>query len=264
MRVTSSLDGMRLAFEVHGTGTPSLVLVHGWSCDRSYWKGQVGSLARSFQVVTLDLAGHGDSGQARVDWTIEAFGADVVAVADELGLESMILVGHSMGGEVVLEAARRLVGRVAGLVWLDTYQQLASFRSPQQVEERLAPFRADFGGTTEAFVRSLFHPKADPSLVRRVAERMAVARPEIALAALESDWSFGPRAVAILKELELPVIAINPEVPLTDLESLRRHGVDVLLMPGVGHFPMMEDPERLNDLLLEAIGSIQRRAARSR
>jgi DNA-binding transcriptional LysR family regulator len=55
----ASADGVPIAYEVHGQGSPALVLVHGWSCDRSYWQGQVEPLSRHYQVITLDLAGHG-------------------------------------------------------------------------------------------------------------------------------------------------------------------------------------------------------------
>jgi pimeloyl-ACP methyl ester carboxylesterase len=116
-----SADGVPIAYEVHGQGSPALVLVHGWSCDRGYWKEQIEYLAPQYQLVLVDLAGHGASGLGRKDYTMAAFGEDVAAVVDRLGLKSVVLVGHSMGGDVVVEAARRLQGRVIGLVWVDDY-----------------------------------------------------------------------------------------------------------------------------------------------
>ena len=71
-------------------------------------------------MVALDLAGHGDSGVNREAWSMTNFGADVAAVADTLQLEDIILVGHSMGGQVALEAARLLKGRVKMIVGADT------------------------------------------------------------------------------------------------------------------------------------------------
>jgi pimeloyl-ACP methyl ester carboxylesterase len=68
--VATSRDGIPLAFEVHGAGTPTLVFVHGWSCDRSYWRGQVRPLAARYQTVAVDLAGHGESGVGRRAWTM--------------------------------------------------------------------------------------------------------------------------------------------------------------------------------------------------
>jgi len=65
-----SADGVRIAYESVGGGSPALVLVHGWSCDRCYWDGQLARLSRYFEVVTIDLAGHGDSDLHRQAWTI--------------------------------------------------------------------------------------------------------------------------------------------------------------------------------------------------
>ena len=253
-----STDGTRLAYEIHGSGAPAILLVHGWSCDRSYWEEQVAPLSAKFQVVAVDLAGHGESGSGRAAWTIEAFGADVAAVVDELALESVILVGHSMAGDVIVEAARRLRGRVKGLVWVDTYRQLANFPSSEQVEQRLVPFRADFVQTTRAFVRGMFAPDADESLTERVVADMSAAPSDVAIAAAKSVWNFWPKLTAALRELRLPIVAINPDHPPTDIESMRRYGVEVVLMPRVGHFLHMEDPSRFNELLLNAIDRLRR------
>ncbi len=72
-KAVTSADGVRVAYEVRGTGTPALVFIHGWSCDRSYWAGQLETFSREFQVVAIDLAGHGESGFGRQPWTIGAF-----------------------------------------------------------------------------------------------------------------------------------------------------------------------------------------------
>lgn len=252
-RFATSTDGIELANEVHGSGPQALVLVHGWSCDRSYWGGQVEDLAREFRVVTIDLAGHGESGRGREIWTIASFGADVAAVVGDLALDDVVLIGHSMGGDVILEAARRLPGHLKGLIWVDAYRQLADFHTPEQVEVRLAPFRAAFVETTRTFVRAMFTAEADESLVERVVADMSAAPPAVAIGALESALGFGRTVPALLQELNLPLIAINPADPPTDVESMQRHGVEVIQMDGVGHFPMMEAEQDFNKLLLQAI-----------
>ena len=140
----ASADGVAIAYEDHGAGTPVLVFVHGWSCDRTYWKGQFEPLGRRYRVVAIDLAGHGESETSRQAWTMAAFGTDVAAVVETLGLARVILIGHSMGGDVIVEAARRLRGRVAGLVWVDVYRKLDAPPTAERIEAFVAPFRADF------------------------------------------------------------------------------------------------------------------------
>jgi pimeloyl-ACP methyl ester carboxylesterase len=251
--VARSRDGIPLAFEVHGAGVPALVFVHGWSCDRSYWRGQLRPLAGRYQTVAVDLAGHGNSGVGRRAWTMAAFGEDVVAVVEQLGLGELVLIGHSMGGDVIVEAALRLGDRVAGLVWVDTYSSLGEPSTDAEIQRFLAPFGDDFVTATRAFVRRLFTPDADAELVEWVAADMSAAPPEIAVEALGHAVGNERGIVAGLGELSAPVVAINPDARPTDTESLRRHGVRTLLVSGVGHFLMMEDPDRFNRLLGEVV-----------
>ena len=252
----TSADGIRIAYDVYGEGTPALVFVHGWSCNRNYWDGQVQPASRQFRVVAVDLAGHGESGHGRARWTMAAFGGDIAAVVNKLGLERVILIGHSMGGDVIVEAARQLPGHVTGLIWVDAYRQLGMVRTAEQVRELIAPFRSDFVETTRAFVRGMFPLTADRSLVERVAMHMASAPPTVGLGALESTVSFSREILSALRELALPVVAINPDYRPTDIDSMKRHGVEVMLMTGVGHFLMMEDPERFNGIFATAIDKI--------
>ena len=252
----NSSDGVRIAYEVHGEGKTALVLVHGWSCDRSYWKNQIEKFSQGYKVVTLDLAGHGESGLERKDWTMQAFGKDVAAVADKLGLQHIILIGHSMGGDVIAEAARNLQGKVLGMVMVDTYHKLGTGRSPQQVEAFIATLRKNFSDSTRILVRSMFLPTSDATLVEQVAADMSSAPPEVALSSLEHAFSYSRDMPHTLGELKLPVIAINSGSSPTDTASMKRYGVDVIVMPNVGHFLMLEDPDRFNQLLNSAIDKL--------
>lgn len=60
-----SSDGVEIAFEAKGSGDIALVFIHGWSCDKSYWRNQINELSKSYKIVTIDLAGHGESGLNR-------------------------------------------------------------------------------------------------------------------------------------------------------------------------------------------------------
>jgi pimeloyl-ACP methyl ester carboxylesterase len=251
--VAFSTDGIPVCYEVHGTGVPALVFVHGWSCDRSYWSSQLSYFAGRYQVVAIDLAGHGESGDGRQAWTMRAFGDDVLAVVEKLGLGELVLIGHSMGGDVIVEAALHLAGRVVGLVWADVYSSLGEPRTREQIEHFRTPFRQDFVTATRDLVRRMFVPSSDADLVERVATDMSAAPPEIAVDALVHAISNDRAILAGLRELTAPVVAINPDYRPTDFEALRRHGVKTVLMSGVGHFLMMEDPDTFNRLLSETI-----------
>jgi pimeloyl-ACP methyl ester carboxylesterase len=253
-----SPDGVPIAYDVAGAGAPALVFVHGWSCDRTYWRGQVEPFALRHRVVAVDLAGHGESGESRSSWTMPAFGDDVVAVVDQLQLNLVVLVGHSMGGDVIVDAARRLPGRVAGLVWVDTYDALETPDPDEKVTRFLVPFREDFGSATRGFARGMFGPHSDPDLVEWVAGDMAAAPRELALAALEHAVTNDRVIPALLAELALPVTAINSDRWPTDADGLAQHGVRTVIAAGLGHFPMLEDPSAFNLLLAGVVESLQR------
>jgi pimeloyl-ACP methyl ester carboxylesterase len=208
-----STDGTRIAYELIGAARPALVLVYGWSCDRTYWNAQL-ELSRDFTVVTVDLAGHGESECGREAWSIAAFGSDVALVVTLNGLEDVVLVGHSMGGDVILEAARRLSARVGGLIWVDTYSALPETSSDEDVQRRMKPFRANFVEETQRFVRTMFGVDADPSLVERIARDMSAAPVDVALGTMEAAWTFGPAVPALLNELRLPLIPLIQTTPL--------------------------------------------------
>jgi pimeloyl-ACP methyl ester carboxylesterase len=251
--VTPSADGVAIAYETRGAGFPALVFVHGWSCSRRYWDLQIPVFAQSALVVAIDLAGHGESTSNRENWSVARFGNDVTAVVDALELQDVILIGHSMGVDVILEAARELEGRVRGLVWVDEYNTLSAFMTQQNIQQRLDPFRARFVDSTHAFVRGMFGPTSDPVLVDRICRNMSSAPERIAVPSLEATWDHGPRVPGLLAELGLPVVTINAASPPTDAGSMRRNGVEVLLVSNTGHFPMLERPQEFNLCLSQAI-----------
>jgi pimeloyl-ACP methyl ester carboxylesterase len=260
IETTLSPDGIPLSFEVRGSGEPALVFVHGWSCDRRYWDRQLSPFAERHQVVAVDLAGHGESGAGRELWTIPAFGEDVVAVVKELGLGPMVLIGHSMGGDVIVEAAVRLSSQVLGLVWVDAYRTLGGPpASRDEVENFIAPFRTDFPKATRRFVGGMFPSGSKEELAEWVVSDMAAAPPDVALSALEHAITFEPSILSSLRVIGRPVVAINPDYKPTDVEALRRYGVKTVLMSGVGHFAMMEDPETFNRILAETVDNFSTR-----
>jgi pimeloyl-ACP methyl ester carboxylesterase len=254
----TSPDGVRIHYETTGKGRPALVLVHCWTCDSSFWQAHIGRLAKTHQVVTLDLAGHGRSGRTRKNYTIQAFGQDVKAVADKLKLDRMVLVGHSMGGPVALEAARLLGDRVVGIVPVDTLLDVEQPSDPKETAAVMEKMQADFKGTTTAFMRQyLFAPTTPPAVADRVLAETTAFPPDIAIAALRDSWNYN--AAPAFEAVKAPIVAVNGDRFPTNFEGNRRHspGYDALIMKGVGHYPMLEDPARFGDLLHEALRKVE-------
>ncbi|PIE76432.1 hypothetical protein CSA17_02230 [bacterium DOLJORAL78_65_58] len=258
----TSPDGVPIAFDKVGDGDITLVLVHGWCCDRGYWQKQVAGLSDRFTIVTLDLAGHGQSGLQRDDYTMEAFGRDVAAVVNGLDLQNVYLVGHSMGGPVIVEAAPLLEGRLLGLIGIDTLQEPRFVLEASQIDAFLQPMRENFPAAVDGFARGMFPADADTALVDKVARDMASAPPEVALSAMRhmliNDLS------ATLRQLDLPIFCLDANMRPIDFEAWKMYpgGYTAVVMEGVGHFLFMEDAEGFNAKLVELVDRMQKYSAK--
>ena len=251
--VSSRFDGVPIAFETAGDGTPAVVFIHGLVGDHSDFESQLRFLAANHRVVAMDLPGAGESGRERSSWTMEAFGEDVVTVVDHLDLDKVVLVGHSLGGNVTVEAALRLGERIAGLVWLSSFRSLDSFPNAAETENWFAPFRIDPLEAVEDLNRRNFGANADPALVDAVVTKAKTRGAERTLGLLTSMFQHDPTVGDALGRIEVPVYAINPDFKPTDETSFRRHGVELRIISGVGHFLMMEAPDELNSELQDIL-----------
>jgi pimeloyl-ACP methyl ester carboxylesterase len=104
---------------ITGNGQPPIVLVHGFACAHSDWDAQVAHLSPRHQTVTADLRGHGASPGTADESSIERYGADVAEVLRALELPPAVLVSHSMGCRVVVEAALQAPAHTAAVVLVD-------------------------------------------------------------------------------------------------------------------------------------------------
>ncbi len=259
--VVSSADGTPIAYEVHGSGEPTLILVHGWSCDARYWREQLAYFAARHRVVTLDLAGHGHSGSGREDYTTRSFGEDVRAVADALGGDGLILVGHSMGGLVIAEAALLLPGRVLGLIGVDSLHNLEFPVTEEHAAEMIAPLEADFSAACRQFAATMILPDTEADLSEWIQADMAAAPPEVALSAISgymAQWITGA-GPALFEKLPLPVVAVCAALWPVDAEANRRHmhSFEAIVLEGTDHFLMLGAADEFNRALEEAIAKIK-------
>lgn len=257
--VTSTFDGAHVTYDDRGTGSPTLLFVHGLAGEGSDFAAQVERFGGAHRTVTVDLPRGGAPGATRTTWTMAAYGEDVAAVADRLDLDDLVLIGHSFGGDVSVEAAARLGDRVRGLVWVSSYRSLEHAMTAAQIAAWLAPFRTNFAAAAHELARRNFGPNADPALVERAAIRTAAADPEMAVQLLASKFGNQPTLLQRLTTLDAPIVAINPDFKSNDAASLAEHGVDLMVVPDAGHYTMLEAPAAFNTRLAEAIEAFTRR-----
>jgi pimeloyl-ACP methyl ester carboxylesterase len=252
----ASADGVPIYYRSAGTGEPAVVLVHCWGCSSDEWSDAIGPLAASHRVIALDLAGHGRSGKGRTAWTVPAFAGDVRAVIDHLGVHKAILVGHSMAGAITIEAAAEMPDRVVGVVPVDTLQDVGKAEDPAEITRFFDGMRADFRGTVEGLVRAILPKTADPELIKRILAFELANDPAIAVPVLENNWRFPVKDV--FARVKVPIIAVNADLFPTNVAGNRALApqYQVRLITGVGHWPMLEAPQRFNALLTQAVADI--------
>jgi pimeloyl-ACP methyl ester carboxylesterase len=275
-RITHALDGIELHSTRFGAGATTVIFIHGWSCGKSFWRGQTLPAARATlgnrQLVTLDLAGHGRSTAASEQrvWSMAAFGADVVAVADDLAAERIVLVGHSMGGPVALEAAMQLGDRCRLVLGVDTFTDAAFYGAlpDATIAARCARFAADYAGTIAQMVERITAPTAAPALRAWIARTMARTDPAIGVAVLAQllAWDIEARWPSV----RCPVATINSAPLARQGRQLALAGLAVRELDGVGHFPMLEAPaafaagaREIYDAVVSAAGRAAMKSAMS-
>jgi pimeloyl-ACP methyl ester carboxylesterase len=259
--VVSAKDGVPIHYWVHGKGEPALVFVHCWSCDRHLWDNQVPVFAKNHRVVTLDLPGHGESGQGRKTWSVESYADDVNTVITKLNLKRVILIGSSMGGPVVLEATRRMPDRVLAIVPVDTLHNVETTVDPKQLEEVLKQLRANYKVAATGFLNQLYFSLSTPPAVKnRIISEVIARPPELAIPILEAILAY--RAAPALGEVKVPIHAINADMMPMSLEANRKYApqFDAVIMGGSGHYPMLENPALFNKLLADIIQNVQERS----
>jgi len=259
-RIVLSKDGTSISYEIHGSGEPALVFVHGWSCDARYWRAQLPYFFKKHRVVTLDLAGHGHSGTTRSQYTMTSFGEDVRAVTEATGSRSVILIGHSMGGSVIVESARLMSNRVIGLIGIDTLENIEYPMTREELKKMLAPLEKDFRTGSRQFIEQMILPDTNPQLREWILADISAAPPAVALSAMNEMMSqyITGEAAKVFEKIRIPVITVNGDLWPIDYEANRRHmfSFDAMVLKKADHFLMMDRPKEFNRVLEKAIHMI--------
>lgn len=256
-------DNAVINYQVSGNGEITLLFVHGSYNDQTYWKSEVEFFNRDYTVVTLDLPGHGQSGDERKNWSIAGFAEDVITVIKELGLQNVVLIGHSMGASVNLIAATSYPKPVIGFIAIDYFKNAGTplpDEFQQQVEEIKRKLKTDFRNTNEQYARmALLTAQTAPAISKKVVEAYRNANQPMGIATTPEIFDMYKVEQKLLPQLPFKLYLINVDYKPTNEAALQQYtvnGYEVLHMNGTSHFPMLESPAVLNNLLQEVIQEI--------
>jgi pimeloyl-ACP methyl ester carboxylesterase len=256
------INGVRVSIECAGSGAPVLIFVHGGFCDRHDWSAQLHALAPQFRVVAFDMPGHGQSGPPS-EPSVAALGQALCDVNERYGTGRAVLVGHSLGVNVILEAVRQSIPGIAGLVLIegglvadgDPERAVSTFKQKLDTVGFDAFIRAAFG--------EMFTPESDPELRRYVLARLERLdlrfAQEIILSKIYWDASLAAR---VLASVTVPVLLLQStyfddtfrrrslasaaSTPFSDLVTRQLPSAELCFVPGVGHFPQIEAADIVN------------------
>ncbi|MFD3503296.1 alpha/beta fold hydrolase [Streptomyces sp. NPDC058678] len=257
-----------LAYEDKGADTPAvpLVLVHGHPFDRTMWAPQLAAFSATRRVIAPDLRGYGESPQVPGVTRFEQFAEDIEALLDDLKVETFVLAGLSMGGQIAMDGCRRFGERVRGLVLADTFP---AAETPEGVRTRNAMadrlLREGMRGYAEEVLEKMVAPYASPEVKAHVHRMMTSAPPQGAAAALRARAG-RPDYRELLTRVTVPALVVvgsdDAYTPVSDAEAMHAALPDSTLrvIERAAHMPNLERPEEFNGALGDFLARVDRRS----
>jgi pimeloyl-ACP methyl ester carboxylesterase len=270
------LKEVDLYYESIGCGNPPLVFIHGYTCDHTDWEFQVKRLRDTYQVVTCDLRGYGQSTGVNTNGTIEDFASDVNSLIRTLNLRGAILIGHSMGCRVVLETYLQNPGSVSGIILIDGSRMGQG--NPQEV---VAAFKKSieqigFQKFTRHEFNGMFLGEFDTIMKDRLTARAINLDPQYCIRVRSGfpGWD-AAKMESALSNLKVPLLIIQG----TGInENLKRYSLKkgdntswlnlvkrlvptagIEIIPDRGHFIMLEAPDRTCELIISFAEKLKKR-----
>ncbi len=257
------VNDVAIAYNQCGNGDTTLLFVHGWCINKEYWNDQSAYFCNRYKVVTLDLPGFGRSGKNRTNWAFEQYADDINEFIKEKKLKNVILIGHSMSGDILLLMDTKYPESVIGIVGIDNLKRpgvkLLEEES-KQVESFFAIMDSSFSGTVEVYTKqNLFPPSADTSIVSRVVNDFKMNDSVIAMKVLRSLLDVSQKERDMMQQLKHTLYLVNSDGDRTQIDSLKKYckaSAEVVFVHGTGHYPMIEKPAEFNAALQKVFGMI--------
>jgi pimeloyl-ACP methyl ester carboxylesterase len=253
-------------YESTGNVNPPLVFIHGFTCDHTDWDFQVKRLSGTNRVITIDLRGHGQSTGDKPGCTIEDMARDTVSLLNSLNVRDAILIGHSMGCRVCLETPMQNPKLVAGVVLVDGSYQVRG--NPADVAEtmRKALEKTGYPAYARDTFGGMFFGDYDVALKNHAVARALKLDPEFGISLRSSFAGYdASKMEPSLAALKVPLLVIQSTGvdakseryslkkgdtnPWLDMVKRLVPSSRIEILPGRGHFVMLEAPDAVNELI---------------
>jgi pimeloyl-ACP methyl ester carboxylesterase len=240
-----NVNGIQIAYNRTGSGKP-LVLVHGYPLDHTTWNEVVPLLKNDFDLILPDLRGFGQSEVIESQYKIVDMAADIAGLLDHLGIEQTAIAGHSMGGYIALAFARAYPARTVGL-------GLVSSQAPADPPERKQgryDAAAEIAKTGVKPVADSMSAKLSPDgRVQAFVRDLIAAQRTVGLTGALKAMAERDDSTSALSGFQFPVALVHGDadelIPIQRAREIKAAipNAAFIELPGVGHMPMMEDPQ---------------------
>src|SRR6266849_3836596 len=254
-------DGVEIYYEVHGSGPP-LLLTHGYSSTPGLWKGQIAALSKHHKLVLWDMRGHG-----RSDYPDDASAysealtvADMAALLDEVGADSAIVGGLSLGGYMSLAFYRAHPARVRALLIIDTGPGFKKDDARESWNKRAYETGDRFEREGLAVLKSLSRERStvshrDASGLARAARGMLIQR--------------DARVIESLPNIKVPSLVVvgaddAPFLAASDYMAAKIPGAKKVVIPAAGHAVNIDQPQAFVDAVLPFLDGLPRQVTPER
>jgi len=252
--------GVKIHYEVHGSGPP-LILTHGYSFTSDMWRGQIEALSKHHKLVLWDMRGHGQS-----DYPLDpkAYSealtvADIAALLDEIGAESAIVGGLSLGGYMSLAFYRAHPNRVRALLIIDTGPGFKKDDAREVWNKRALDTAERFEREGLAVLQSASRERSmvshrDASGLARAARGMLTQR--------------DAGVIEVLPEIKVPSLIVvgaddAPFLAASDYMAVKIPGAKKVVIPSAGHAVNIDQPQAFIDAVLPFLDGLPRAASAS-
>ena len=253
---------VRLFFTDDGVGDPTLLFVHGYSCDSHDWSWQLPHFVERHRVIAVDLRGHGRSSAPETGYSAPQLAADLAGLLESLDVHRVVAFGHSMGGIVVSALAIEHPGLVDALVGVDP-----AYLLPDETASALEPVIAALRDTDpvpliQQVLGGLDSPAYPPALRTWMLRRVAGVPPHVLSQAFEiqvTGLSLVSNSAPYLARRSCPVLSFYADPARVGIEAalLTDERSRVIGWEGAGHWLHQERPAEFNAIVdgwLAALG----------
>ena len=264
------IGGAALHYATSGAGEP-ILLIPGLGLDHSYYRFGMPLLARHLQVLAVDPRGIGRSTKSPPPYTVEAWADDFAVMIDKLGFGPIHVLGSSLGGSMALALAQRHPGKLKSLMVVGGFSELdrateLNFRLRLRLIEKLGMSDevADYMGLW-TLTRKFINSDAGYATMRANQDIIRANSAESYSAFVEALLKWGrcqpgqereAKFTTLLDSIALPTLVVTSDndhlIPkeLSDLIAARIAGAKLVVMPGAGHIPFMEQPAEVVRIVL--------------